>query len=143
MAKRYRNSNQTGEIVYTNDHVLKAGIEFTLNYIKSQDAKQRLFNLMYEEHNLTLLEGEMNDIVCALTNGLTDEYIPLKQGILFNDKLVEKPIHIDIFDSKKFEENTNYFTIKGGVLRNFSLNQMTMSKPKSLNNKSVSQKKKF
>lgn len=45
-------------------------IEFTLNYIKSQEAKQRLFNLMSDQYNLTLLDDEMNCIIWALTEGL-------------------------------------------------------------------------
>lgn len=77
--------NQTGEILYTNENVLSPGIEFTLNYITSQESKQRLFNLMSEQHNLTLLDGEMNEIVCALTKGLIDDCIPHKQGNLPNN----------------------------------------------------------
>ena len=65
LEKKKKNKIEENSVIAKD--VLKPGIEFTLNYIRSQEARQRLFNLMSEKHNLTLLNSELVDIIFSLS----------------------------------------------------------------------------
>lgn len=56
----------TGERVFDADDIEKNLIQIRSIFSTDKDAYSKLFDFFYEEHGLTLLHGEMDDIINAV-----------------------------------------------------------------------------